>query len=121
MDELVAVNDAINDYVDEAIDREPIEDAINSAIDYEFDNVSETISHLSSKSELQEHVELLEFIAHETGRSAETAKNVVFEKISDIDVPDYDEYQPRFRGRSGRADAEFSDNDLVSLFSTLSK
>lgn len=121
MDELVAVNDAIDEYLDESIDLEPIMDAINSAIDYEFDEISERISDLSSESELNEHIELLEFIAQHTGRSAEAAKNVVLEKISEIEAPDYEEYQPSPRGQSTRADAEFSDNDLVSLFSTLSK
>ena len=95
--------------------------AINSAIDYEFDEISERISDLSSESELNEHIELLEFIAQHTGRSAEAAKNVVLDKISEIEAPDYDEYQPSPRGQSTRADAEFSDNDLVSLFSTPSK
>ena len=121
MDELVAVKDAIDEYLDAAIDLGPIEDAINSAIDYEFDEVSETISNLSSESELNEHIELLEFIAKHTGRSAEAAKNVVQQKISEIEAPDYDEYQPSPRVQSTRADTEFSDNDLVSLFSTLSK
>ncbi len=121
MDELVAVKDAIDEYLDEAIDLGPIEDAINSAIDYEFDEISERISDLSSESALNEHLEMLEFIAQHTGRSAETAKRVVLEKISEIEVPDYDEYRPSSRGRSSNPDAEFSDNDLVSLFSTLSK
>ena len=121
MDELVAVKDAIDEYLDEAIDLGPIEDAINSAIDYEFDEISTTISDLSSESELNEHLELLEFIAQHTGRSAEPAKRVVLEKISEIEVPDYDEYRPSSRGRSSNLDAELSDNDLVSLFSTLSK
>lgn len=120
-DELVAVNDAIGEYLDDAIDLGPIEDAINSAIDYEFDEISERISDLSSENELNEHIELLEFIARHTGRSAEAAKNVVLDKISEIEAPDYDEYQPSPRGQSTRADAEFSDDDLVSLFSTLSK
>ena len=84
MDELVAVKDAIDEHLDEAIDLGPIEDAINSAIDYEFDEISETISDLSSESELNEHLELLEFIAQHTGRSAETAKKVVLEKISEF-------------------------------------
>lgn len=121
MDELVSVNDAINEYLEEAIDLGPIEDAINSAIDYEFDEVSERISDLSSESELNEHLEMLKFIAQHTGRGAETAKMVILEKISENEVPDYDDYQPSSRGRSSHADAEFSDNDLVSLFSTLSK
>lgn len=121
MDELVAVKDAIDEYLDVAIDLGPIEDAINSAIDYEFDEVSERISDLSSESELNEHMEMLEFIAKHTGRSAEAAKNVVQQKIGEIQAPDYDEYQPSPRVQSPRADTEFSDNDLVSLFSTLSK
>lgn len=121
MDELVAVNDAINEYLDEAIDLGPIKCAINSAIDYEFDEISERISDLSSESELNEHLEMLEFIAQHTGRSVEAAKVVVFEKISTTEAPDYGEYQPSSRGLSSHADAEFSDNDLVSLFSTLSK
>jgi len=121
MDELVAVNDAIVEFLGEAINLRPIEDAINSAIDYEFDEISERISDLSSESELNEHLEMLEFIAQHTGRSAETAKRVVQEKISEIEVPDYDEYQPSSRGQNSNPDAEFSDKDLVSLFSTLSK
>ncbi|MGH0003869.1 restriction endonuclease [Pseudovibrio ascidiaceicola] len=121
MDELVAVKDDIDEYLEEAIDLGTIEDAINSAIDYEFDEISERISELTSESELNEHMELLEFIAKHTGRSAETAKNVVHEKISEIEVADYDDYQPSSRRRSGHAVAEFSDNDLISLFSTLSK
>lgn len=121
MDELVAVNDAIYEYLDEAIDLGPIKEAINSAIDYEFDEISERISDLSSENELNEHLEMLEFIAQHTGRSAETAKRVVLEKISGIEVPDYDEYRPSSRSRSSIPGAEFSDNDLLSLFSTLSK
>ncbi|MEL7128430.1 MAG: restriction endonuclease [Pseudomonadota bacterium] len=121
MDELVAVKDAIDEYLNEAIDLEPIEQAINSAIDYEFDEVSQAISDLSSESELNGHLELLDFIAKHTGRSAEAARNVVLDKISEIEVPDYDDYRPSSRGRSNHADSEFSDNDLVSLFSTLSK
>ena len=121
MDELVAVKDAIDEYLDEAIGLEHIKDAINSALDYEFDEVSEAISDLTTESELNEHIELLEFIAKHTGRSAETAKNVVLEKISEIEVPDYDDYQPSTRGQNSNPDAEFSDNDLISLFSTLSK
>lgn len=121
MDELVAVKDAIDEYLDEAIGLAPIEDAINSAIDYEFDEISERISDLSSESDLQEHLELLEFIARHTGRSAETAKMAILEKINQIEVPDYDEYRPNSRRGSSNPDAEFSDNDLVSLFSTLSK
>lgn len=121
MDELVAVNDAIGEYLDKAIDLGPIEDAINCAIDYEFDEVSERISDLSSESELNDYLEMLEFIAQNTGRSAETAKRVVIEKISEIAAPDYNEYRPSFSSRSSNPDAEFSDNDLVSLFSTLSK
>ncbi|SHF59254.1 hypothetical protein SAMN05444273_1081, partial [Litoreibacter ascidiaceicola] len=114
MDELVAVKDAIDEYLDEATDLEPIEDAINSAIDYEFDEVSETISDLSSESELNEHIEMLEFIARHTGRSAEAAKNVVLEKISEIEVSDYGDYQPNSRGRSSHADTEFSDMMMLS-------
>lgn len=121
MDDLVAVNDAIEEYLDESIDRGPIDDAINSAIDYEFDEISERISDLSSESELKEHLDLLEFIAQHTGRSAEAAKMVVLEKINEIEVADDDEYRPSSPGRSRKPDAEFSDNDLVSLFSTLSK
>lgn len=121
MDELVTVKDAIDEYLEGATDLKSIKDAIHSAIDYEFDQTSDAISHLSSESELTEHLELLEFIAQETGRSVITAKNVVLEKISGIESPDYDSYQPSFTGPSGRADADFSDNDLMSLFSTLSK
>ncbi|WP_282062803.1 hypothetical protein [Roseobacter litoralis] len=121
MDELVAVNDAINEHLDDDTDLGPIQDAINTAIDYEFDEISERISELSSESELNEHLEMLEFIAQHTGRSAETAKKVVQEKISEIELPNFDEYQPSSRGQNSNPDAEFSDNDLVSLFSTLSK
>lgn len=121
MDELVAVKDAIDEHLNEAIDLGPIETAINAAIDYEFDEIAERISDLSSESELNEHLELLEFIAQHTGRSAETAKRVILEKVGKIEVPDFDEYQPSSRGQSGNPVAELSDNDLVSLFSTLSK
>lgn len=121
MDELVAVNDAIEEYLDGAIDLGPIEDAINSAIDYEFNEISEIISDFSSESELNEHLELLEFIAQHTGRSVEAARRVVLEKISEIEVPNNDGHRPSLRRRSNNPDSELSDNDLVSLFSTLSK
>lgn len=121
MDELVSVKESIDEYLDETKNLESINDCINSAIDYEFDEISEIISQLSSESELKEHLELLELIAQKTGRSAETAKSIVLDKINDIELPDHEDYQPSFVAQNRRANAEFSDNELMSLFSTLAK
>lgn len=121
VDELASVNAAIDEHLGEATDIDPILDAINSAIDSEFDDISEIISHLSSERDLKDHLEQLEIIAQSTGRSTETVKRVILEKISEIEVPDYDDYRPSSRRGRSNPDAEFSDSDLLSLFSTLSK
>ena len=101
----------------------PIPDSINDeivdALNYEFYQTKDAIRHLDSESELSEHLEYLDILASLTGEDAEGAKNIVFQRLSELEEPDYGEHRPSFSSRGSTTSEEFSDEAMRSLFLNL--
>ena len=117
-DELVAVTESVQEYMSETLS-ELAASTLDAAIEYEFSDTSEAISHLDTESSLNEHLEYLDSLAKLTGRDSETAKSVVYDRISEIEESRHEERSTGFSPSKRRSDEEFGDNDLVSLFSNL--
>ena len=117
-DDLINIIRSVQEYMEDATP-DSVEDAIADALHYEFCQTEDAISHLSSEQELSEHLEHLGTLATLTGGDAERAKEVVSQRLGELEEPDYGEHRPSF-SRSGSATGEeFSDESVRSLFLNL--
>ena len=96
-----------------------VEDAIADALHYEFWETEDAISHLGSERELSEHLEHLDTLAALTGGDAERAKEIVSQRLGELEEPDYGEHRPSFSTRGSATGEEFSDESMRSLFLNL--
>ena len=96
-----------------------INDEITSAVSYQLFSTEDAISHLDSEDELSEHLEHLEALEELTGEDADDAKKIVLHRLSELQVPEYEEYRPDFTRSGGVKGEEFSDDAMHNLFSNL--
>ena len=117
-DDLINIIKSVQEYMnDETPDA--VEDTISNALHYEFCETRDAISHLGSEQELSEHLEHLEALSALTGEDAESAKEIVAQRLGELEEPDYEERRPSFSRRGSTAGEEFSDGSMRSLFLTL--
>ena len=119
-DELINVIENVRKHMNDAVP-ESIEDAIAGAVHCELYETDEAISHLDSEQSLAEHLGYLDILAELTGDDAESAKEIVSQRISEIAEPDYEEHRPNFSRGGNASGEEFGDEELRSLFSNLSR
>lgn len=117
IDNLIDIIKSTNHFMDEIPDC--INDEINCAIDFELHKTEEAIGHLETETELNEHLEYIEILASLTGEDAESAMNIVLQKLNEIEEPDYDEHRLDFSSRKVIKKEEFNDHSMLSFFSTL--
>ena len=117
-DDLINIIKSVHEFMDDETP-EAVEDAISSALHYEFYETSDAISHLGSEQELSEHLEHLEALSSLTGEDADGAKDIVAQRLGELEEPDYEERRPSFSTRESAAGEEFSDGSMRSLFLTL--
>ena len=117
-DDLVSIIKNVQEYMDDEIPAD-VEDALANALHYEFRETGDAISHLGSEHELSEHLEHLDTLASLTGEDAESAKEVVLEKLAELEEPDYGEHRPSFSRRGSATSEEFSDELMRGLFLNL--
>ncbi len=118
VDELITIVESVQEYMGDEVP-EAVDEALNHIVGYEFTNTSQAISHLESKQNLSEHIEQLEALSRLTGYDVEPSKQVVNERLAELEVPDYDEYRPSVSRSSTRVDDRFDDDAIKSLFSNL--
>ena len=119
-DELINVIENVREHMNDSVP-ESIEDAIAGAVHCELYETDEAISHLDSEQSLAEHLGYLDILAEQTGDDAESAKEIVSQRISEIAEPDYEEHRPNFSRGGNASGEEFGDEELRSLFSNLSR
>lgn len=119
-DELSMVHRAVHEYMTDPMP-EHVSEVLDQAIDFEFEETSQAIADLTTETELNNHIEFLDELAAETGRDPEKAKRIVYDKMAEIEEPQYETRQTSFRSRGNTDNDSFDDNELLSLFSTLSK
>ena len=114
-DELINIIKSVHEYMDDAVP-ESIEDAIAGVVHYEFYDTRDAIDHLDSEQSLIEHLEYLDILAKLTGDDAESAKEIVSQRLSELEEPDYGEHRPTFASSGSAPGEEFSDEAIESLF-----
>ena len=117
-DDLIDIIRSIQMYMDDPIP-DSIDDEIAGVLHYEFYETEDAISHLDSENELSEHLEHLDTLAALTGEDAERAKNIVLQRLSELEELDYGEHRPSFSSRGSTTSEKFSDEAMRSLFLNL--
>ena len=117
-DDLINIIRSVQEYMNDATP-DSVEDSIAVALHYEFWETEDAISHLGSEHELSEYLEHLGTLATLTGGDAESGKEIVSQRLGELEEPDYGEHRPSF-SRSGSATGEeFGDESMRSLFLNL--
>ena len=117
-DEFLPVVESVYSHMEHSIP-EQVKAALDGAIDYEFTDVGDVISQLDSESSLLDHGEFIDRLAELSGRDPTSAKEAIQERIAQIQEPDWDDESPSFASRAPLGRVDFSDDALLSLFSTL--
>ena len=117
-DDLIDIIKSIQMFMDDPIP-DSIDDEIAGVLHYEFYETEDAISHLDSENELSEHLEHLDTLAALTGEDAERAKNIVLQRLSELEELDYGEHRPSFSSRGSTTSEKFSDEAMRSLFLNL--
>lgn len=120
IDDLVATIDRVREYMDDDVPSK-VDEALDQMIDFECNQTYDAISHLDSEQALSEHLQHLESLAALTGCNIAVAKQVVSERLAELEEPDHDEYRPSFSRNSVSASQEFGDAEVASLFGNLVK
>ncbi len=101
----------------------PILDELKRALDCDIsnriNNTDDEIRYLGTERELTEHLEILEQISNVSGHDICKAKEVINEKISNLDESSYESQTSSYTSRRLREKEDFKDNDVISLFSKL--
>ncbi len=118
IDELVSIVNAVDASMKNTLTGE-LEEEFNAAVWYEFGETKDAISHLDTHQDLSEHLEHLESLAKVTGFNSDDAKQIVSDRMSELDEPDYSDHHISVPHVKSRFDREFSDEELHSLFSSL--
>ena len=120
-EDLASVIEQVNLYLDWETP-EIVSEALDQAVDYEFDPISGSICDLTSEDELMDQLDHIESLALLTNRGSEKIKNAIHNKIAELEE-DYEEAEsPTLSPPSPfRSSKEFSDVEILSLFSTLVK
>ena len=114
-DELINIIESVQEHMGDPAP-ETVQEAIDGAVHYELSETYDAISHLDSEHSLSEHLGYLDILAKLTGYDAESAKEIVSQRLSECEEPDYGEHRPSF-SRSGSSTGEdFSDEAIQSLF-----
>jgi energy-coupling factor transporter ATP-binding protein EcfA2 len=117
-DELVSIVEKVNEYMADSIP-DNVQAVLDSTIDYELEETEGAISHLDSEQSLSEQIDYLDSLAKLTGRDASTAKEIINEKLSELEETQWSEERPSFPSRPGSERENFNDDALRSLFSGL--
>lgn len=96
-----------------------VRSALANAVYFEFYQTDQAVSHLESEQELNEHLEYLDTLAALTGEDARGAKEIVVQRLNELQEPDEPERRPNFSRREFAANEEFSDESMRNLFVNL--
>lgn len=118
-DELTSVVEQIDMYLGEYVP-ENVKQALEVAIEHEFDSTNGPISDMDTEDELLTQLEHVETLAKLVNRDAEKISATINSKIVDIQEEYESAESPSISSpnRTNRYE-EFSDVEIVSLFSTL--
>ena len=116
--ELIDIIKSVNEHMEDSVS-ERVEDAIGGAVHYELYDTDDAIGHLDSEQSLHEHMEYLDILAQLTGENAESAKEIVSQRLVELEEPDYGEHRLDFSKSEGATDEKFSDEAMKSLFRSL--
>ena len=115
INELINIIKSVNEHMEDSVS-ERVEDAIGDAVHYELSDTDDAIGHLDSEQSLHEHMEYLDTLAQLTGESVESAKEIVSQRLGELEEPDYGEHRLDFSKNQGATDEKFSDEAMKSLF-----
>ena len=120
--ELIGIIKSVDKNLSNSISVE-LEDNLYWASDYHFRQTEDAIMDMDSEWELYQYSEHLDELAKLTNRdnsSIKRAKKTIAEKISEIENAYEDENNPDFPTNNSSSEKDdFNDDDLLSLFSTL--
>jgi DNA polymerase III delta prime subunit len=117
-DELVSIFEKIDEFMKDTEECE-VQATLHETVNYELENTGNAIYYLDSEDELSEHLEFLDELAKVSGHNADKAKQIVNDKITGLDEPEYSEKSTSYNTRSSQDKEEFGDDDIKSLFSNL--
>lgn len=118
IDELIPIVSNVKEFMAESMPGD-VQEVLDSLIDYEFQDTQDAISHLDSKQSLSEHNEHLEMLAGLTGRDARAAREIINERLAELEEPELEEEHLSFSSRVRSSSDDFNDDALQSLFSKL--
>lgn len=118
IDDLISIVERLDEFMDDAVP-DDVQAVLDSMIDYEFEETREAINHLDSEQGLSEQIEHLDKLAELTGRDADGAKQIIGNKLAEIEENQWSEEHPSLPSRPGQDREEFDDRALLSLFSNL--
>ena len=118
IDELISIVESVYQHIGDEIPNN-VQEILELAIDYEFTMTEDASGHLDSEQSLSEHLSYIDTLAELTGHSPQHARDVINQRLTELESTEWPEELPSFRGRSLPASKEFDDNALYSMFSKL--
>lgn len=118
IDELISIVSRANEFMADSMP-EDVQEVLDTTIDYEFQYTWDAINHLDSEQDLSEHKEHLDALAGLTGRDARAAKEIIKERLAELEAPDLPEERTSSTSPFQFSREDFNDEALRSLFSNL--
>ena len=118
IDELISIVESVYQHIGDEIPNN-VQEILEWAIDCEFTMTEDASGHLDSEQSLSEHLNYIDTLAELTGHSPQHARDVINQRLIELENTEWPEELPSFRGRSLPASKEFDDNALYSMFSKL--
>ena len=120
VDDLVNTLESIREHMDDELPEE-LDETIDQMIRYEFFDTRNAIWHLDSEQSLNEYLDHLDSLAAISGYDATDAKEIVYDRLAELEEPVHDEHRPSFSRRGGELSEEFGNVAIASLFGNLMK
>ena len=117
-DELLPVVESVYGHMGHSMP-EQVEAALDDAINYEFTDIGDVVSELDSEDSLLDHGGFIDRLAELSGQDPTSAKEAIQERLAQIQEPHWDDEGASFASRAPLGREDFSDDALLSLFSTL--
>lgn len=117
LDEVVSACEAIYEFMGDEAPSGVLE-RLDRIIDYELNETSDIVRDLA-EAELTEHLELIEALGQVTGRDCDYAKQVIEDRLYEIDQTETGGYSPSIPTSHRTVGESFSDADLKSLIGNL--
>ena len=135
IDELISIVESVYQHIGDEMPNN-VQEILESAIGYEFTETEDASRHLDSEQSLSEHLDYIDTLAELTWHNPQHARDVINQRLAELEYTEWPEKHPSFLGRSlpaskwpekhpsflGRslpASKEFDDNALYSMFSKL--